>query len=258
MAIATADITYQVQLDAMTPVKEVKGGYLTKGDVLAHTIHAACFEGDTEKTLENVSAVGQFVRADKTAVVLTGVITGNDVAVTLTSECYAIPGECHLIIRLVHSDTTKRTILWLKSMVLDTEYSDTVNPGTPLPDISDLLAAITQMNQASAAVASAVSEESAFNTRLTAAETGLTANTWRDLLLAEDIPQTTVAVTEITGGWRVTHTPKTGATWKRVDSITESGTTVTEVRQLYESNVLKTTLTITTNTTTMESEVTQT
>lgn len=198
MAVATADITYQVNLDAMTPVKEIKSGYLAYGDNRAHTFHAECLEAGEPASLSGVTVVGVFVRPDQTAVELPGTIKGNTASITLTQECYAVPGECAVLIRLVHADGTKRVALWLRATVLETEFSQTVNPGEPLPNIDDLLAAIDRMNQASTQVAAAVAEESTFNARLTATADQVAEDETKSLLTADIIPDSTQELTRHT------------------------------------------------------------
>ena len=263
MAIATADLTFKVDLDSMTPIKEIKGGYLAYGDVKAHQIHVACYEGDTPKTLSSVQAVGIFVRADKTAVTITGTISGNEVIVLLPQECYAVPGDCGLIVRLVHGDGTKRAILWLRSMVVDTEYTETVNPGDPLPDISDLLAAIASMNQASAAVAAAVAAESDFESRIKYLEDRDDIELQREIATRDYIPGTNVYYSNITeNGYTVEHYSRIAdsddhGVLIRVDTVVidETNRTLTETRQVKAGGNNRDLMVITTNMDTLKTTV---
>lgn len=95
------------------------------------------------------SCVGLVKRADGAAVPITGVVSNNLLYIDLPQEAYAIEGPVTVVVRSVTA-AAKTTIFYGYGNVLNGESGTIINPGNVIPDITDLLAAIDQMQQATA------------------------------------------------------------------------------------------------------------
>ena len=96
------DITQDV------PVRQC-GTIVFNADNLSNTVSVELYEGADPLTLSG-SAVGAVIRADGLTVPLTGSISGNTASVTLTAECFAVPGQISVGIQ-IFEDSVKTTVL---------------------------------------------------------------------------------------------------------------------------------------------------
>lgn len=93
---------------------------------------------------ENVSGscFGLFIRADgQTVTVNGGTVTGNTAYVTLPEACYVVEGQFCLTIKVSGADNAV-TLRIIDGVVSRTSTSVLVDPGTVIPSIEDLIAAI--------------------------------------------------------------------------------------------------------------------
>ena len=90
------------------------------------------------------TCAGYFIRADgQTVVIADGVVDGNLAYVTLPEACYAVEGNFTLAIKVSGGGITG-TMRIVDGVVSRTSTSATVDPGTLIPSVEDLLDAIEE------------------------------------------------------------------------------------------------------------------
>lgn len=109
------------------------------------------------------SCVGLVKRADGAGVPITGVVSNNLLYIDLPQEAYAIEGPVTVVVRSV-AGNAKTAIFYGYGNVLNGESGTIINPGNVIPDITDLLAAIDQMEQATAAAEAAATKAVRYDT----------------------------------------------------------------------------------------------
>lgn len=107
------------------------------------------YDGDDPVALTG-SCVGYAVRADGATVPMTGTVSGGSLAVVLPEEAYAVEGPVNIVIKNVAGDV-RTTVFFGMGTVIIGQTGTVVNPGDVIPDLAALLAAIDQMEQATAA-----------------------------------------------------------------------------------------------------------
>jgi hypothetical protein len=96
------------------------------------------------------SCVGKVVRADGTTVQLSGTISGNQAYVVLDQASCAIVGQIQVAVCWV-SGSNVTTLVIAYGSVVSTQTGSPVQPSTPIPDLTQLLAEIENMRTATAA-----------------------------------------------------------------------------------------------------------
>lgn len=139
-------------------------------DYKANRLAFEIYDGD-EPYSPSGSCVGLVKRADGAAVPITGVVSNNLLYIDLPQEAYAIEGPVTVVVRSVTA-AAKTAIFFGYGNVLNGESGTIINPGNVIPDITDLLAAIDQMQQATAAANAAAEKAVRYDSAmsLTAAE----------------------------------------------------------------------------------------
>ena len=117
------------------------------------------------------SCVGKVVRADGATVQLTGTIGGNLASVVLDQTSCAIEGPIQVAVCWV-SGSNVTTLVLAYGSVVHTQTGNAIQPSTPLPDLTQLLAEIDQMRAATAAANAAAEKSVRYDTTqsLTAAQ----------------------------------------------------------------------------------------
>ena len=100
------------------------------------------------------SCVGKVVRADGTTVQLSGTISGNQAYVVLDQASCAIVGQIQVAVCWV-SGSNVTTLVIAYGSVVSTQTGSPVQPSTPIPDLTQLLAEIENMRTATAAATAA-------------------------------------------------------------------------------------------------------
>lgn len=113
------------------------------GDNNANKFGVRVFRNGEAETLLG-SCYGLFIRADgATIIVNTGAVSGNLALVTLPEACYAVEGVFTLAIK-VTAEEDVTTLRIVDGMVDRTRTDAVVDPGTLIPSIDDLMAAIEE------------------------------------------------------------------------------------------------------------------
>lgn len=117
-------------------------GHLFIGENGAHTFVIYGVDGDGQKVNITGTVTASVMRADGGTVwINTGTIVDGEVYVTLSEQCYAVPGRAVISIYIANGDTA--TCIYCGITNVDRNRSDTsVDPGTIMPSVADLIARI--------------------------------------------------------------------------------------------------------------------
>ena len=107
---------------------------------------------------------------------LSGIAQGSAASVTLTGDCYKLPGLFTLVMQLTDGDV-RHTILRVSGLIDRTSCEEIISPGELLPALPELLEEVADMRQATAdaQAAAALAQAAADNVR--AATDALSRNT---------------------------------------------------------------------------------
>lgn len=112
-----------------------------EGDILADRIGVDVLRNGEPVDLTDVLCTGYFIRPDGGTVVIEGVAIGNRAYVDLPQACYAYEGQFSLAVKLTGGSVTG-TMRIVDGVVRRTTTDTTVDPGTLVPSIEDLIQAI--------------------------------------------------------------------------------------------------------------------
>lgn len=128
-------------------VRDAAPAVIGEGDIGADRFGIDVFRNGAEADLTGVSCAGYFVRQNGDTVVITGTVNGNRAYVDLPQACYAYEGQFSLAIKLTGGDVTG-TMRIVDGVVRRTTTDTTVDPGTLVPSIEDLIEAIEEATAA--------------------------------------------------------------------------------------------------------------
>lgn len=134
---------------------------LVAGDGLAHTWQVTVLNAGEPADLEGASVTAYFNRSDHRSVLATGTVEGNVISVDFPATAYAVAGAMYGILRITQTGGKVVTLSALRFMVMIGPYSETIDPGTVIPSIDDLLAEIEAMQEATADATSAAASATA-------------------------------------------------------------------------------------------------
>ena len=143
---------FEVDLQKPTmpqPLRQMVG----EGDINGLRV-GAVVTNDGEVVSLGGTCVGKVIRADGVTVTPTGTIDGNVAYVVLDQESCAIEGPIQVSVCWV-SGSNITTLLIAYGTVVNTQTGNTIQPSTPIPDLAQLLAAISDMQTATAAATAA-------------------------------------------------------------------------------------------------------
>lgn len=121
-----------------------------QGDNLGDVFGVRIFQDGVAFNLDGYSVQGYFIRQNGTTVLINGsAVNGNVAIVTLPQACYVYEGPFSLAIKIV--GTITETLRVIDGVVTKTTTETMIDPGSVVPDISQLLAKIQQMEQATTA-----------------------------------------------------------------------------------------------------------
>ena len=115
-----------------------------RGNKLAIRWQITLLNAGAAANIEGCSCCVKAVRADGQTVPVSGAVSGNTLAATLTGECFAVVGKLKCFFDL--TDATGDTIMTAAKLELDVVMGQTdtvVDPGDASPDFSALVAAMT-------------------------------------------------------------------------------------------------------------------
>ena len=151
------DVELHAKLEPQ-PLKQMIG----EGDANGMLIGARVYS-DGEAVALGGECVGKVVRADGATVQLTGTISGNLASVVLDQTSCAVEGPIQVAICWVSgSDIT--TLIIAYGTVANTQTGNAIQPSTPIPDLTQLLAEIDAMRAATDAANAAASKAVRYDT----------------------------------------------------------------------------------------------
>ena len=133
---------------------------LAWNNALAHAMrYTALDDAWAAADLTGIGVTGSFLRADgETVEPINGTVTGNVAEVILPPPCYVIPGHFKFTMHLTDQSGATRSVMWVEGTVERNTSTAQLDPGTPIPNISQ---AIGQANAAASAATSAASDANA-------------------------------------------------------------------------------------------------
>jgi hypothetical protein len=120
-----------------------------EGDAKGNRVGANVYSDGSPVSLGG-QCVGKVVRADGATVSLTGTIDGNLAYVVLDQQSCAIEGPVQVAVCWVSSSNVT-TLVVAYGTVVSTQTGNAIQPSTPIPDLTQLLAEIDAMRGATAA-----------------------------------------------------------------------------------------------------------
>ena len=113
--------------------------------------------GAASDELDGKTVTGFLIRPDKQTVAISGTSAGGSVSVILPQEAYAYEGQCQLVIRVTSSGVKIPVFAGYATIGL-TSTDEVIDPGSLLPDLEDLLAALDDIEDATAAAQAVVTD----------------------------------------------------------------------------------------------------
>lgn len=137
MATVTIDLTCNLQKAVQV---QYLNGNMFSADNAGNTINVYVMDGEEPATIGG-SVSASVIRADGSTVAVSGALEGNKAYVILPQACYAVPG----VISIVIKNTQNSTVTTIAALVANVYQSSTdvvVDPGTIIPSVQNLIAAI--------------------------------------------------------------------------------------------------------------------
>lgn len=196
---------YTVELnDGAAPVVSLK--QIHQGNHKANRVGARVVLDGQPYTLGG-NCSGTAILADGSTVPLTGTVSGNECYVELDNACYQVEGQIHVFVSWV-SGQLETTLLAAVGTVRFTQTGNVIQPSTPVPDLAQLMAQITAMQEATAAANAAAtkavrydSEQTLTAAQMAQARTNILAASQTDVTDLIAAMANNGLATQITDGW---------------------------------------------------------
>ena len=141
MSAIVANCAINLNCELTEPVKvQYLDGNLFSMDNAGNTAHVyVYYNGQPQEIVGSVSA--DVIRADGSTVAVTGAMSGNRAYVIFPQAVYAVPGVLSVVIKATEGTTTT-TIAAFVANVYQSSTDTVVDPGTIIPSVDALIAAI--------------------------------------------------------------------------------------------------------------------
>lgn len=140
MAIYKEDFI-DIELNNGTISRSFMNRTIGEGDAQANRFGIHVFRNGEPEQLSGVTCEGYFIRSTGDTVPISGTASGNAAWVDLPVACYAYEGQFALAIKLTGGNVTG-TMRIVDGVVVNTTTGAVVDPGTVIPSIETLIAAI--------------------------------------------------------------------------------------------------------------------
>lgn len=137
--MAMIETWFSQDLNEPVHVHQLDGNVFSQ-DNQGNLVGVNVFDGDEPATLSG-SVSASVIRSDGSTVAVTGVLSGNSCYIILPSAAYAVPGILSIVIKLTGGGSTV-TLCAVVANVYQSATDATVDPGTIIPSIQDLIAQI--------------------------------------------------------------------------------------------------------------------
>ena len=137
--VANCAISLNCELTRPVSVEYINGNVFSQ-DNAGNTVHVYVhYNGEPQEIVGSVSA--NVIRADGTTVAVPGAIQGNRAYVIFPQAVYAVPGVISVVVKVTEG-TTVTTIAAFVANVYRSTTDVVVDPGTIIPSVQNLIAAI--------------------------------------------------------------------------------------------------------------------
>lgn len=153
MATYKKDIV-DIELNSGTVHRSFAQKILGEGDNKANRYGVRLWRDGEPESVGGSTCMGYFIRHANgdTVTINGGLFSGQEAFVELPEACYAYDGGFTLVIKLVGGGITG-TMRIIDGTVVDSLIGAPVDPGSVIPDISDLMAVIERAEDAAEAIA---------------------------------------------------------------------------------------------------------
>lgn len=153
MAIYHEDIA-DIELSSGTIHRSFAQRIIGEGDGNANRYGIRLWRHGEPESVGGSTCMGYFIRHGNgdTVTINGGIFSGQEAFVELPEACYAYDGGFTLVIKLVGSGVTG-TMRIIDGTVVDSMIGSPIDPGSVIPDISDLLAVIERAEDAAEVIA---------------------------------------------------------------------------------------------------------
>ena len=137
--VANCAISLNCELTRPVSVEYINGNVFSQ-DNAGNTVHVYVhYDGEPQEIVGSVSA--NVIRADGTTVAVPGAIQGNRAYVIFPQAVYAVPGVISVVVKVTEG-TTVTTIAAFVANVYRSTTDIVIDPGTIIPSVQNLIAAI--------------------------------------------------------------------------------------------------------------------
>ena len=151
--MAVFEISRAVNLDAAVCPEALQGTlFATESD--AHKFIITAYRNGEVVTLDG-TVTGAFIRSDDATVELSGSVADGKATITLEASCYVKTGRFSLTVYNTGTNGSKAAVYACVGNVRNTTTDTIVDPGSVVPDVSDIVAEYTAMQAATAAATAA-------------------------------------------------------------------------------------------------------
>ena len=153
MAIYREDIV-DIELESGTVHRSFAQRIIGEGDANANRYGIRLRRNGAPVDIGGSTCMGYFIRhaRNDTVTINGGAFSGPEAYVELPQACYAYDGGFSLVIKLVGGGVTG-TMRIVDGTVVDSMIGSVIDPGSEVPDLSDLLAVIGRAETAAATIA---------------------------------------------------------------------------------------------------------
>lgn len=143
-----------IDLESGTVYRSFANNNLGEGDAAANRFGVRLWRNGEPADAGGSACMGYFIRHANgdTVTINGGLFSGQEAFVTLPQSCYAYDGAFTLVIKLVGGGVTG-TMRIVDGTIVDTVIGAPVDPGSVIPDLSDLLEVIGRAEDAADAIA---------------------------------------------------------------------------------------------------------
>lgn len=139
--MAMIETWFSQDLNEPVQVHQLDGNVFSQ-DNQGNLVGVNVFDGDEPATLSG-SVSASVIRSDGSTVAVAGVLSGNSCYIILPAAAYAVPGILSIVIKLTGGGSTT-TLCAVVANVYQSATDATVDPGTIIPSIQDLIDAIDE------------------------------------------------------------------------------------------------------------------
>lgn len=142
-------LNYTVDLNETTRKVYLDGVFVTD-DHEGHQFDLRLYRGNTPVQLPSGVAVhGYFIRhSDNTTLTLpNGTASGNVASIKLPGDCYALPGQFSLVIKVIEGESIS-ALFYAEGSIVCSKTGNVIDSGNVIPNLDELLAMIADMEAA--------------------------------------------------------------------------------------------------------------